>query len=240
MESLPPTAVDADGVSNGSLNNGAPSNGPAAKLPLSTSRREPARQLSGQLRDLSSQFGNQRMRLDELIAVFRGRTLYVLLIILALPFLLPMPLPFLSTPFGLLIALTGFRIALRRKSWIPARLADKEVPAGFLPKLLAVAGRITGWLERLARPRWVSPGNLRGFHRLTGGLIACGGVLLLLPIPVPLTNLFPATAVLLFATASLRRDGLCFIAGCAMLTFSLSFFGGLCFGGVEAANWLWK
>lgn len=174
------------------------------------------------------------------MAVFQGRTLNVLLIILALPFLLPVPLPFLSTPFGVVIALTGLRIALRRKAWIPARLASREVPAGFLPRLLAAAGRITGWLERLARPRWISAANLRGFHRLTGALIAGGGLLLLLPIPVPFTNFFPASAVVLLATASLRRDGLCFVAGSGMLVLALCFIGGLCVGGVEAVNWFWK
>jgi hypothetical protein len=189
---------------------------------------------------LSARLGHERVRLDELLAVFRGRTLNILIIILALPFLLPVPLPFLSTPFGVLIALTGICIALRRKPWIPVRFAHKQLPAGFLPKLLVAAGSITGWLEKLARPRWVSAANLRGFHRSTGALIACAGLLLLLPIPVPLTNLFPASAVLLFATASLRRDGLCFLGGGVMLVFSLCFFGGLCFGGVEAVNWFWK
>ena len=174
------------------------------------------------------------------MAVFQGRTLNILIILLSLPFLLPIPLPFLSTPFGVLIALTGLRIALRRKPWVPAWLAHRQLPAGFLPKLLSAAGRITGWLEKVARPRWVSAGNLRGFHRLTGGLIASAGLLLLLPIPVPFTNLFPASAVLLLATASLRRDGLCLVGGCVMLVFSVCFFGGLCLGGVEAVNWLWK
>lgn len=184
--------------------------------------------------------GGERVRLDELVAVFQGRTINVLIIILALPFLLPIPLPFLSTPFGILIALTGLSIALRRKQCVPMRFAHKQLPAGFLPNLLKAAGRITGWLEAMSRPRWVSAAKLRGFHRLSGALIACAGVVLLLPIPVPLTNFFPAGAVLMFATARLRRDGLCFLVGCAMLVFSLCLLGGLYFGGVEAVNWFSK
>jgi len=174
------------------------------------------------------------------MALFQGRTLNILIIILALPFLLPVPLPFLSTPFGVVIAMTGMCIAIRRKPSVPVRFAHKQLPAGFLPKLLGAAGHITKWLEKLSRPRWVSPANLRIFHRLTGALIAFAGLLLLLPIPVPLTNLFPASAVLLLATAGLRRDGLCFLGGGLMLIFSLCFFGGLCLGGVEAVNWFWK
>lgn len=238
MEPVTPSARIANGLTPDAMIN------PTLPLALpeatTSARRASLRPLSAQLRDLSSRLGHERVRMDDLMAVFQGRTLNVLIIILALPFLLPVPLPLLSTPFGVLIALTGLRIAARRKPWVPTWLANKQLPAGFLPKLLAAAGRVTGWLERVARPRWVSAANLRGFHRLTGALIAGAGLLLLLPIPVPLTNLFPASAVLLFATASLRRDGLCFLGGCVMLVASLCFFGLICFGGVEAVDWFRK
>lgn len=240
LEPFPPNAVHADGVIVNPTSGAAAPTAVAPPRPVVPVQREPPRPLSAQLRDLSSTLGHEGVRLDELMAVFQGRTLYVLPIILALPFLLPVPLPFLSTPFGVLIALTGLRIALRRKPWVPVRFAHRQLPAGFLPKLLAAAGHITGWLERVARPRWVSAPNLRGFHRLTGALIAFAGLLLLLPIPVPFTNLFPASAVLLLATASLRRDGLCLVGGCVILVLSLCFFAGLCLGGVEAVNWFWK
>jgi hypothetical protein len=240
LESIPSTAFHADSVIVPSTGGATAPEVPATPDPAVRAPREPLRPISAQLRVLSARLGHERVRLDELMAVFQGRALNILIIILALPFLLPVPLPFLSTPFGVLIALTGLRIALRRKAWVPVRFAHKQLPAGFLPKLLSAAGHITALLEKLARPRWVSAANLRGFHRLTGALIAFAGLLLLLPIPVPLTNLFPASAVLLLATASLRRDGLCLVGGCVMLVFSFCFFGGLWFGGVEAVNWFWK
>ncbi len=221
------------------ISTSGPAPGPGPGVTASVTR-DALRPLSAQLRDMAIRLGNEQVRLSEMMAMFQGRTLYVLLIILALPFLLPVPLPFLSTPFGVVIALTGLRIALRRKAWIPSGLASREVPAGFLPRLLVAAGRITSWLERLARPRWISAANLRRFHRLSGALIACGGLLLLLPIPVPFTNFFPASAIVLLATASLRRDGLCLVAGSVLLAFALCFIGGLCLGGVEAASGLWK
>ena len=45
------------------------------------------------------------------MAVFQGRTLNIFIILLCLPFLLPVPLPLLSTPFGVLIALTGLSLS---------------------------------------------------------------------------------------------------------------------------------
>lgn len=203
-------------------------------------RRDANRPLSLQLHDMSARLGQDRMRLEQFVGVFQGRTTHLLVILLTLPFLLPIPLPFLSTPFGIIIALTGLRIATRRKPWVPARLASRELPAGFLAGILGAAGRIMGWLERLTRPRWVAPAHLRRFHRLGGTLIAGSASLLLLPLPVPLSNSLPASAILLFAIACLRRDGLCFLAGCVMLMLSLGFFGAICIGGIEITNWLWK
>ena len=240
MESIPPTAVHEDSVI-AHPRDGTQTPGTAAAQAVSTRERGSTfRPLSSHLRDLAAKTSQDRLRLDELVGLFQGRTVHILIIILALPFLLPVPLPFLSTPFGVIIAMTGLCIAFRRKPSVPVRFAHQQLPAGFLPKLLGAAGHITRWLEKLSRPRWVSPASLRTFHRLTGGLIAFAGLLLLLPIPVPLTNLFPASAVLLLATAGLRRDGLCFLGGGLMLVFSLCFFGGLCLGGIEAVNWLWK
>lgn len=201
-------------------------------------RRDTPRPFSDQLSGLALRLGEGRIRLDELCAVLQGRMLYVLIIVLCLPFLLPIPLPLLSTPFGILIALTGLRIALRQKPWLPERIAQREIPAGFIPKLLSSAARLTRILERISKPRWVFPAHLRQFHKATGFLIAAAALLLLLPIPVPLSNMLPATAILLFATASLRRDGLCLVLGACMLLISIGFFTAIGVAGAEAFAWL--
>lgn len=208
-------------------------------LPMREAR--PARRFSfsTQLKDVAHRVGEKPIRLDELAAVFQGRTSNVLLILLALPFLTPVPLPLLSVLFGIIIALFGLCMALLRKPWLPARLGDRQLPGGALARILSAAGRVIGWLERLARPRWIYAEHLRVIRRLNGMLIAVAGCLLLLPLPIPFSNLFPAAAVVLLALGGLQRDGLCFLGGCLALLLSLGYFVALALGGGEVVSRFW-
>jgi hypothetical protein len=64
-------------------------------------------------------------------------------------------------------------------------------------------------------------------------------LLLLLPLPIPLSNFFPALTVVLLAAAAMERDGLFFIAGSAAFTVTLAYFGLLAFGGAHVFDNLW-
>jgi hypothetical protein len=58
-------------------------------------------------------------------------------------------------------------------------------------------------------------------------------MLLLLPLPIPLTNTLPALTVVLLAVGAMERDGLFYIAGCATFTVTFAYFGLLAFGGAH-------
>lgn len=195
--------------------------------------RQPKRTLSGQLVRLAAEFAGRRVRLGELAAVLQLRGYNALLLLLALPFVTPVPLPGLSTAFGVMIALLGARMALGWNPWLPARLGARELPARLLPKLLRSAGRAFGRLETLLRPRLLYPDYPRPFQRVSGVIIALCGLLLVLPLPVPFSNAFPAFAIILLAAAGLERDGAVFLAGCVQFIFCLGFFAMLCLGGRE-------
>lgn len=214
---------------------------PAVPAALPPTELPPARVFSfaAQLKELAHRVGEQPIRLHELAAVFRGRAANVLLILLALPFLTPVPLPLLSVPFGIIIASFGLCMALRRKPWLPARLGDRQLPGGALALILSAAGRVIAWLERLARPRWIYAEHLRVIRRLNGMLIAVAGCLLLLPLPIPFSNFFPAAAVVLLALGGLQRDGLCFLGGCLALLLSLGYLVALALGGGEVVSRFW-
>lgn len=130
------------------------------------------------------------------------------LTLLSLPFLTPLPLPGLSTPFGLGIALIAWQLARQRPLWLPRRLTTRPIPAGFFSKVLRLTAWMLAWLERFMRPRWpalTETGRLRALHAL---VIALAALVLLLPLPIPLTNTFPAWVVLLMANGLANRDGL--------------------------------
>ena len=155
--------------------------------------RRPA--LSAQMQDLAKRIGSRAVKIGELHFAFGGRSIYLMLILLSLPFMTPVPLPLLSAPFGLLITAFGLSLALRRKPWVPERIANTEVPGGAFAKILSLTGKIVSWLERLAKPRWVYPVHMRVFRRATGSAVALAGLLLSLPLPVPFSNLLPAVAI---------------------------------------------
>jgi hypothetical protein len=188
---------------------------------------------SQELRELADRFANQKVRLRELLDATKGRGFNLLLVLIALPFLTPIPLPGFSIPFGLVVAIIGARLALGQKPWLPQRLLDRELPPGFLNKLVHAAGRVLKFLEYFLRPRLLFLHDHIIYRRLAGVLIMISGMYLVLPLPVPFSNGLPGWTVLLISAAALERDGLCFLAGCVMFLVSTAFFALLAFGGVE-------
>ena len=198
--------------------------------------------LSQELRALAGQFANRPVRLGEILEATKGRGFHLLLVFVALPFLTPIPLPGFSIPFGLVVAIIGARMALGQQPWLPQKLLSRELPAGFLAKLLAAASRVVKFLEWFLRPRLLFLHEQLIYRRLAGVLIALSGLYLVLPLPVPFSNGLPAWTVLLLSAAALSRDGLCFIAGCVMFVLATTFFVLLAIGGtqlVEQLHRLW-
>ncbi len=184
----------------------------------------PPRKLSEELARLETLFAERAVRLDEVIHVLQGRAYLLLLVLLALPFCTPIPLPGVSTPFGLVVALIGLRPALGMKPWLPARLLKTELPAGFFGKLIKFTRRLVGVFEKLLRPRVLLLTNTEVLRRLHALAICFAGLALLLPLPIPFTNTFPAWAILLIACGLLERDGLFVLAGHVVFAAGVAYF----------------
>jgi len=197
-------------------------------------RTLPARpRFSQELRCLVEQFAARPARLSEILAATQGRGFNLLLLVIGLPFLTPIPLPGLSTPLGFVVLLIGARMALGHRPWLPEKILHRQLPARFIARLLGAASRIVGWLEVLLRPRLDFLHEQWIYRRIAGTLIMVSGLLLLLPLPIPLSNSLPALTVVLLAAGALERDGLFFLAGGAVFVLTLAFFGLLAFGGAH-------
>jgi hypothetical protein len=194
--------------------------------------------LSQELVRLVELFSQREVRLRELVEVLHGRGYMLLLFLVSLPFCTPVPLMGLSTPFGLLVAVIGFRLMLRQQPWLPARLLDLRLPPRFLSAVLRGSRRIVAVLEWLLRPRLCVLVDQGVVHHVHGAIILCCGLLLLLPLPIPFTNFMPAVVVVLTAAAILERDGLCAILAGLMFVLTLAFFLLVFWGGAEAIAWL--
>lgn len=198
------------------------------------------RHLSDELQRLIKTFAERSVRLRELLEVMRGRGYIMLLILLTFPFCTPIPLPGVSTPFGLVVAFIGFRLALLQKPWLPAWLLDKELPARFFPRVLSATRRLARWLERFLKPRLSNMLTWQPVQHIIGMMILICGVLMMLPFPIPFSNGLPAVTVLLLAAAMLEEDGYMAIAGTGVFILTLAFFGVIFWGGAEALEFLRK
>lgn len=191
------------------------------------------RRLSEDLAAIVQEFQRESITLRELITQLRGRGHVLLVMLLALPFSTPIPLPGLSTPFGLVIALIGLRLTLGQKPWLPARLLDTALPPKLFVRVLAAARKILRGFELLLRPRLAWLTSSRTMLQLHALPIFLAAVLLLLPLPVPFSNLIPAFSILLLSAGLLERDGLFLLAGHLAFLCALGFFGVLVFAGTE-------
>jgi hypothetical protein len=196
--------------------------------------------LSAQLRALEERFHGKPMQLQDVFSITQGRGYYLLMLLFCLPFLTPIPTPMLSTVFGAAIFLTAARLTLGQRPWLPQRVLQKPLPSGFVSRLILAAARIVQWLETLLRPRLDFMHNNRVMDRVGAGLIAFAALMLMLPLPVPFSNFFPAGAILLLSAGALERDGLCSLAGWMMSAIAAAFMVGLAFGGVAVFDKLGK
>ena len=133
-------------------------------------------------------------------------------------------MPGVSTPFGLAVAVIALQLAFGRLPWLPRRLLDRQLPAGFFTKVIAVTAGAVKFLERALRSRLLGVTGARWLNGLHLCFVVVAGLLLALPMPIPFTNTFPAWTVLLLAAGLMERDGLFVIAGYAVLGATAVFF----------------
>jgi hypothetical protein len=195
------------------------------------------RKLSEELERLIQEFHQRSVTLRELIVVLQGRAYDLLLLLLALPFLLPIPLPGLSMAFGAVIAVISARMVFGQRPWLPKRLLDTTLPPRFFPVLLGSARRIIRVFEVLLKPRllWITAPPLPQLHAF---LIFAAAFVLLLPLP-PGTNFPPAVVIVVMAGGLLERDGLFVLAGYVAFALNVVFFALFGFYGTKLFEIIW-
>jgi hypothetical protein len=216
---------------------------PAPAVPgqsvITPSDRLHPRKLSEEFALIVKEFEVETVTLREVFGLLHGRGYVLLVMLLALPFCTPIPLPGLSTPLGLIILIISTRLALGAKPWLPQRLLDTRLPPNVFAKVFEITGKIVRSFEGMLRPRllWVTASpRLEQLHALPMMLCA---VLLLLPLPVPFTNIVPAWAIILVAGGLLERDGYFILGGYAATLLTAVFFGAIALFGKSAVEWMW-
>jgi hypothetical protein len=190
--------------------------------------RNPDVRLSEALAATASAVRGHVVTLRELLGHVGEQGLLVFSAILAMPFLIPVSLPFMSTALGLPMLLIGFAIILGRLPWLPDRLLDHALPSDKLQHVLGRAQKIAERFEHLVKPRLLALTGSTLVNSMHGVTMVLTVLLLMAPLPfVPLANTLPAIAIILLCLGMAERDGLMLMAGYALALVSAVYVGGL-------------
>jgi hypothetical protein len=169
--------------------------------------------LSNLLANLARSVKEEGFSLHELLKYLGERGLLMLILILTVPFLLPVSIPGTGVPFGLVISLIAMGIVTNRAPWLPDRLMSRRLSADKWKTILNRGAQIFLRIEKWTHPRLLILTHGITINRFNGILIIVGALLLMAPLPVPMTNLPPAYGVLFLTLGSIERDGYLIIAG---------------------------
>jgi hypothetical protein len=214
-----------------------PESPPASSIP---SQGPGAFRLSEELVKLEEKSREQSINLGDVIFLLDERAHTFLLLLLSLPFVQPIPLPGLSTPFGVAIAFLGISFLVGQKPWLPRRLLKMQLPETFLAPALRGMRRPVCIMEALLRPRILFLTTNLSMQRLEGLCILVCGVLLSLPLPIPFSNMLPAMTVIAFACSTLGKDGFFYVGGIFCFAITVVFFFLIGFGGAAAMAWIYE
>jgi len=201
----------------------------------------PHEPLSALLARLLTSANGATLTANQLIARTGGRGLYLVLVLLSLPFVAWVSVPGMSTAFGPAIGWMAWRAALGKPTRLPSRLGDRPLSPRVRQAILGGGLKFLRLLEKAVRPRrtgWMSWRVARTANAL---LIVAMSLLLALPLPSPPffgSNALPSYAIILLALSMMEEDGVLIWFGYAAVLVALAYFavlGGLIW--VHLARW---
>lgn len=133
----------------------------------------------------------------------------VLMILFALPNCLP-GIPGTSAITGLPLVFLTLQMALNRPPWLPGFIANRSVTRQWVINIMVRAEPWLRRVERLVHPR-LTVLTSDTAERLVGvvGLILS----LIIMLPIPLGNMLPALALIVFSMGFIGRDGAWILGG---------------------------
>ena len=116
--------------------------------------------LSKKLADiLEANSSSEGVTLNHLLERTEGRGFYLVVILLSLPFILPVSIPGVSTVLGLTVALLSFKLAFGAVPRLPKFMGNRNLSPEFQKKILRGSVKLVRVVEKLVKPRrtpWMS------------------------------------------------------------------------------------
>ncbi len=179
--------------------------------------------------ELAAAWPKPRISLGEMIHAFGSRGYGILMILFALPNLLPIYIPGWSPIFGIPLGIVCLQLALGlREPKLPRFLTERSMRREDLAMIVEKSSPWIRRIERFIRPR---PSVLTGWKadRIVGAygvFLAC-----LVIVPLPFTNGPPSLALAIMAMGLLEEDSRAIVVGALVGLFatalSFAIIGGL-------------
>ncbi len=201
-------------------------------------RAEPPRAPNGRrtsvlLRAFMNDGASPRVSLGALRDALGDRGFGVLLLVFALPNLVPLNIPLLNAVLGLPVVLLAAQLTYgRHEPWFPDWLMNRSFSRARFNAVLLRSLPALERIERLLKPRLTFILSWGG-ERLIGAAILFLAVVLTLPIP--LGNWLPAFAIAVIGLAIAEKDGLAVLVGLAIGVVSVFIAGAVVIGLAQAA-----
>ena len=199
--------------------------------------RNPEVRLSEALATARHAIEGHQVTLRELLLLVGEQGLLVFCAILAMPFLLPVSLPFMSTALGVPMLLIGYAVTMNRVPWLPDRVLDHALPSETVQHTLERAIRTFDRFEHLVRPRMLGLTATPRVNAVHGVVLVIAVIALMAPLPlIPLANTLPAIGIILLCLGMAERDGALLLLGHLVALVSVLYVGALFYFAAEAGS----
>lgn len=147
-------------------------------------------------------------------------------VILALPFLQPIPLGPLTVIGGLTFATLGWQLLRGNESpRLPRKLQQVSMRENMWRVLIKICLNILGLCRKFTRPRLTHLVTGRLGQKVGGAILLSAGLLMAIPFGVlPFNNTLPALAILFYGFAELEDDGLMILVAVFWLAVTVIYF----------------
>jgi len=190
--------------------------------------RNPEVRLSVALEATRQAIEGHQVTLRELLSHVGEQGLLVFCAILAMPFLLPVSLPGMSTALGAPMLLIGYAVTMNRVPWLPDRLLDHALPTVTVQHVLERAAHAADRFEHLVKPRLLTLTGTPGINVVNGVVLVIVVLALMAPLPlIPFANTLPAIAIILLCLGMAERDGWLLLGGHLVVLVSLLYVSAL-------------
>jgi hypothetical protein len=183
------------------------------------------------LHRFAEQSKERPLTLGEAMASLDEAAYAFIAIILALPFVQPVPLGPITVLGGIAFATLGWQLMRGHESPVlPKKMQSVEFSENTWRVLVNVCLKILGFCRKFTKPRYINLVTGRQGQKVGGFVLLAAGLLMAIPFGVlPLNNVLPALAILFYAIGELEEDGLMVFIAFFWLVVTVLYFGAFFF-----------